>query len=758
MQLGSINVSRFTFGVLAVFCSASVGAGADHPAPLAADSPRSAAGEHARQWSDDPLLQEPPLLQPRIGRSEEDEDKLTATTWFLRGRLAFQREDNLQALKYYERAWRYDPAAVSILREIVPLAFELKHNAVAARYAVIMAEEAPRDSILLRRLAQHLMDERDYGRALQLYEKSLELRKAAGEVKHDAREVLSQMEIARLYFIEEQFGKSAAAFAVVRDALDNPDKYGLSDKIHTTLLGNPRVTYTLFGEAFLEAGRLEEAAEMFEKAFADKASAPLLAFHLARIEMKNGRPQSALEQLNKYLVAKISAAGARPYALLERVLGELNDKDAAARKLRERLEQSYRDDPGNAALAYFLAEKYRQWDELEKAAAVIETARQTEPTIAGAAALIDIYRRQQAPEKLLNAMGAAIELTGSFRPLQEEITKLAADEHLVKQLLRLVKMRQKDAGDKIDAPEALAMGLLAIEAKRYDDADEQLAVAAAADEQRRAAIMENWGLQMFIGSEYERAAKVFQRAIDEKVAPRFDGDFYYYLAAALEYGGHTEAALAAAQNAADAEKDSPRYAARYAWVLYHAKRYDEAEQAYLKLLKQYDEDHSSDAVRDVVREARMILSNIAIHLGRTADAEEWLEQVLDEFPEDIGSLNDLGFLWSDQGKHLRRSLKMIEVAVAGEPDNAAYLDSLGWVHFRLGNYEQAIKYLEQSAAYIEDTPDGVIMDHLGDAYHAAGRDADAARAWKMATELFEKDENTDDAEKTQKKLDDLKKR
>ncbi len=152
----------------------------------------------------------------------------------------------------------------------------------------------------------------------------------------------------------------------------------------------------------------------------------------------------------------------------------------------------------------------------------------------------------------------------------------------------------------------------------------------------------------------------------------------------------------------------------------------------------------------------MILSNIAIHLHRLPDAEEWLEQVLDEYPEDIGALNDLGYLWSDEGKNLQRSLRMVQAAVEAEPENAAYRDSLGWAYYRLGQHSEAIEQLEKAAEFIEDTPDGVIMDHLGDAYLGDGRKKDAVKAWQQAVELFQKDDDKENVAKTQKKIDELK--
>ena len=63
----------------------------------------------------------------------------------------------------------------------------------------------------------------------------------------------------------------------------------------------------------------------------------------------------------------------------------------------------------------------------------------------------------------------------------------------------------------------------------------------------------------------------------------------------------------------------------------------------------------------------------------------------------VGALNDLGYLWVDQNKHLHRSLKMVEIASAAEPDNIAYRDSLGWAYYRLGRFEEAVRELKKAA-------------------------------------------------------------
>jgi tetratricopeptide (TPR) repeat protein len=154
-------------------------------------------------------------------------------------------------------------------------------------------------------------------------------------------------------------------------------------------------------------------------------------------------------------------------------------------------------------------------------------------------------------------------------------------------------------------------------------------------------------------------------------------------------------------------------------------------------------------VRQALREARLALSHVELASDNFPAAAEWLEQVLDEFPEDPSASNDLGYLWADRGLHLARSLAMIERAVAAEPDNRSYRDSLGWVHFRLGQFVAAEKELAKAAAEDES---GVILDHWGDALWQLGRREEALSAWRRAEAAFQKAGQTKELEAVRKKL------
>ncbi len=148
------------------------------------------------------------------------------------------------------------------------------------------------------------------------------------------------------------------------------------------------------------------------------------------------------------------------------------------------------------------------------------------------------------------------------------------------------------------------------------------------------------------------------------------------------------------------------------------------------------------------------MSNIAVLEDRQEESERWLEDLLNEFPEDYGALNDLGYLWADADKHLELALEMIRKAVQSDPKNMAYRDSLGWVLYRLGRYDEAAAELQAAAA--DEDADGVILDHLGETLQKTGDTTGAADAWNRALKEFEEKSDSDKAEQTREKLSRLK--
>lgn len=124
--------------------------------------------------------------------------------------------------------------------------------------------------------------------------------------------------------------------------------------------------------------------------------------------------------------------------------------------------------------------------------------------------------------------------------------------------------------------------------------------------------------------------------------------------------------------------------------------------------------------------------------GRWDEAEQAFLDALDLQPDQPLVLNYLGYSWIDRGENLEKGKALIETAVRQRPTDGYIVDSLGWAHYLLGDYEQAVKDLERA---VELTPaDPTINDHLGDAYWRVGRTLEARFQWQRALSLDPEEE------------------
>lgn len=120
-------------------------------------------------------------------------------------------------------------------------------------------------------------------------------------------------------------------------------------------------------------------------------------------------------------------------------------------------------------------------------------------------------------------------------------------------------------------------------------------------------------------------------------------------------------------------------------------------------------------------------------LGKSSECEDILQRILAKNPDDADAANYLGYMWADAGEHLQGALKLISHAVELRPDTSAFLDSLGWVHFKLGHLEEAERWLRR--AVVVGPPDGTVLAHLGEVLAATGQTDEARRYLLRALEL-----------------------
>ena len=106
---------------------------------------------------------------------------------------------------------------------------------------------------------------------------------------------------------------------------------------------------------------------------------------------------------------------------------------------------------------------------------------------------------------------------------------------------------------------------------------------------------------------------------------------------------------------------------------------------------------------------------------------------LEVAPDHAPTLNYLGYMWAEDGENLGEALELILRAVALDPDNGAYVDSLGWAYYQLGRFEEARGHLEWAARLIPSDP--TIHEHLGDLYVILNDFTHAKASYEQAIEL-----------------------
>jgi len=157
------------------------------------------------------------------------------------------------------------------------------------------------------------------------------------------------------------------------------------------------------------------------------------------------------------------------------------------------------------------------------------------------------------------------------------------------------------------------------------------------------------------------------------------------------------------------------------------KHYKLAFDFYTDLLKENPKDSEYLYYRSLVAE----------RINRVDIVIRDLTYVIEKDPTNAAALNALGYTLADRTDKLEEALKLIQRAKDLEPDDAAIVDSLGWVNFRLGNHEAALKYLKEAMAKITD---GEVAAHYGEVLWATGKKEEAIKVWQKAKEQFKDNE------------------
>jgi tetratricopeptide (TPR) repeat protein len=709
----------------------------------------------------------PKAFVPARPRTVEEQKRVESLRYYAVGRAYEERRQFIEAIKAFEKALESEPGSTPVLRRLSRINFALGRDEAAVAIGRRILEAEPGDVETVELLLRHFKEDPPSAEALLL-----EVSKNPKLDKKSIGALYVEYELGNFFEASLQFDKAAAAFAKVVDAIDDKANSRLTPADLRRFLGTEESqSYLRFGRVFLQAKRTDLAIKAFQRGLVYDPEDALLLIYLSQTFLEAGKPEEALGLVERFL--KRQPPGREPYDQLARILTTLNREN----EIIPRLEKYAKDSPKNLPLQFALAERYNLAGMPAKAQMIFNTLLAEQRDTQGFVEQFPKLLKEKKSEELLQLL---CKVAGKLRQLdaiQPQIDLLTADPVATAEVLDAGLKMLTSNPPSLDIAEGYSvLHKIAYESKNYDKLVELL----------------RWSLKKVPNPfltyreliiTYYQAGKYAEseaawREMIEKFPDERTAENLSLLAEVQSKGGRVEAAVETAQEALKLEPNDPgalqtlvnllvlaekandavallqgrlkqdpnnaRVALTLASTLARARRSDEAIALYKTLIERFANDE------DIFKFAHSGLSIVYTELNDFAKAEAELEVIFARTPDEAGINNDLGYLYADQGKNLEKAEAMIRKAVAEEPDNYAYLDSLGWVLFKRGKFQEARIPLERAQS--DPRQDATIPDHLGDVYFQLQELPKARAAWERALKIANESKPPD------KKLGEIKKK
>jgi tetratricopeptide (TPR) repeat protein len=700
----------------------------------------------------DPGGERPGVNSPTKVRTQQDLDHLEALKLYGQGLLYEKEHRLLDALKAYEHALRLDPDAASLHRAVIPiyLALDRTDDALAEFRRVIELDPADMEALYL------------YARQLRAQNKPKEatavLKKAtAKEALKEHANLRAQIfdDLATLY---EDAGDGANTVKALRElavVLDNPEALTEDGPITADeVKAQAALTWERIGRLCVKAGQAEKAITAFENARKkDPNGGRRLAYNLAELNEKQGKFREALEQVNDYL--RMQPQGVEGYEMKVRLLRQL-DREG---DILPQLGDASKADPHNTALKLLLARETRRTQPAQAEALYRELIKDS-PSPEAFKGLLAVYKDagDDGARRLLQEFDKSVRAADKTNPAGGDAAQASVargllvatreDAEMVRRMLGAAEVALRGQ-PKLAPPTRTLLAVLAARTRQLPLAEKlyrSLLNDGNVPRDMEAEVYSGLLTVLWQSHKYDEVLALCDQGL-KKTENTSRVLFHLDRAEALLALGKPDDAVAAAEAAVKDSKEKDRLLTRrtLAQTLSQAGKHEKALAECEVLLKEYN-------LPGDVRTVRVTLSSVYLAAHKYDESEKQLQLVLEADPNDALANNDLGYQWADRSKNLEEAERMIRKALEldrkaraeGGPlgpdadrDNAAYVDSLGWVLFRRGQLAAAREQLELAVSLSDGADDPTVWDHLGDVYFREEEKAKALAAWKKALGLFE---------------------
>jgi len=491
-------------------------------------------------------------------------------------------------------------------------------------------------------------------------------------------------------------------------------------------------------------GESQAAADEYYQAAVLDPNDETLALEASRHLLQAGQTNRALE-IVKRAAARPGASG-EICARLGMIYAKLGMPDQAAAANRDAIKKS----PDSMTGYQNLFVAYLRNKQTQEALGVLdEAARQPKADAEFLVTLAELYssvgaqvpsEKENAKARALAALNRAMKL-GPTTPLLR--LKLADGFSLLGESSKAAELYLEVLKEPPDLPlveERVRASLAEIYLRGSDHnrATEQLRAIVRDDPTNPQAYY--WlGRLALEDKKPAEAADDFSKAV--LLNPESDSGYYFLALAQIDLDKPSEAL-------ATLDKARQKFAQNFILEFYTGLAY-EHQKAYGEALR-----HLMDAEIIATRtDPGQLTEGFYFQLGATcerkgdlAQAEAYFRKSLKLAPEFAETLNYLGYMWAEHGTNLVEARELIEKAVKAEPKNAAYLDSLAWVLFKLDQPKEALPYALKAAELAESSDAATLYDHLGDIYAALKQPERAREAWRKSVSL-------EPNEEVRKKLD-----
>jgi len=629
---------------------------------------------------------------------------------------------------------RIRPAFVAL--PLALLAPPLPAAPPARSEALSPAESARRDAVERFLRARLFASEGEFQEALKEFRRAVELDPADGHLRREYAEALRDFGI--LPEAEQQARKavelvpeSAAAHRVLGQILLSKvrDREGIEAAIPSLKRANelqpgePTGALAL-GQAYLRLDRPAEAAAVLSRV-QDRARGPLLPLLYGEALEKSGKPEEA-EEVYLGVIRQDEENAAASLGLL-RVYQATRQLDKALPILAELVKRQ----PGNLGLKaqYGLALlRNRRLDEAEKAfQAVLDADPDHREALRHYASLLSERLETDRAEELLKKLQ-------SLEPDDADVAFRRALNFLEARRLDEAETVLRDLRSTLVAQKAPAGGIASVDGQlgyvallRKDWAGARAAVRPHLIGEDGEVNMQALNLLAQVARDADEPGEGLKACREAFAKQPKDVGVRSLLAEFLLRSPKEKERAEGEEAVAALGKEGRTGALAGADVWQRLERYDRAAAAATAALAQYPDDPD-------------LLFRQAASLEREKKVPESVaafEKLLALKPDHGAALNYLGYMFADRNENLDRALELVTKAVALEPSNAAYLDSLGWICFRLGRLDEAEKHLLTAKRLSPDDP--TIEEHLGDLEEKRGDVAKARERWTRALALEPED-------------------